>query len=307
MRVLVTGATGFAGSLLIPRLHREGHDLRAMARDPTRLRIPLAWDIETVRGDVVSGDGLDMALGGIEVAYYLIHSMDGASGRDFPAQERRGAENFAAAAKRADIGRIVYLGGPLPKERAASRHLASRLQVERILLDAIPDSVALRAAIVIGARSRSFRFMVRLIERMPVLALPAWQRYRSAPIDERDVIMMLANAAHEPAVGGMALDIGGPDILSYGEMLARIADLMLVGRPLVGLPVNATPITGRVAAAIAAEDPELVLPLMESLGGDLLPADERAAQLLDVHLHSFERAVEHALAQWEAVEPLVAH
>ena len=203
--------------------------------------------------------------------------MDSASGRDFPAQERR-AENFAAAAKRADIGRIVYLGGPLPKERAASRHLASRLQVERILLDAIPDSVALRAAIVIGARSRSFRFMVRLIERMPVLALPAWQRYRSAPIDERDVIMMLANAAHEPAVGGMALDIGGPDILSYGEMLARIADLMLVGARSWVCRVNATPITGRVAAAIAAEDPELVLPLMESLGGDLLPADERAAQ-----------------------------
>jgi len=216
------------------------------------------------------------------------------------------ARNLAAAAQRAGVARIVYLGGPLPHARAPSRHLASRLNVERILLDAIPASVALRASIVIGARSRSFRFMVRLIERMPVLALPAWQRYRTAPIDARDVISMLAAAAHEPAVGGRSLDIGGLDALTYGEMIGRIAELMLVGRPVIGLRVNATPIFARVAAAIAAEDPELVLPLMESLGGDLLPAGDRAAELLGVRLHSFDAAVEHALAEWEAVEPLAA-
>jgi len=306
MHVLVTGASGFAGSLLIPHLHREGHELRAFARDPTRLRIPAAWHVETVCGDVVSGAGLVQALAGIEVAYYLIHSMEGASQGNFPEQERLGAENFAAAAQRAGVARIVYLGGPLPHARAPSRHLASRLNVERILLDAIPASVALRASIVIGARSRSFRFMVRLIERMPVLALPAWQRYRTAPIDARDVISMLAAAAHEPAVGGRSLDIGGLDALTYGEMIGRIAELMLVGRPVIGLRVNATPIFARVPAAIAAEDPELVLPLMESLGGDLLPAGDRAAELLGVRLHSFDAAVEHALAEWEAVEPLAA-
>ena len=291
---------------MIPRLHREGHELRAMARDPRKLRIPSTWNVETVHGDVVIDEGLPEALDEIEVAYYLIHSMDGASGRDFPEQERTGATHFATAARRAGVKRIVYLGGPRPKEREASRHLASRLQVERTLLDAVPDSVALRAAIVIGARSRSFRFMVRLIERMPVLALPAWQRYRSAPIDQRDVIAMLAAAAREPAVAGMALDIGGPEVLSYGETIERIAELMLLGRPFVGLPVNGTPLTGRVAAAIAAEDPELVLALMESLSGDLLPADDRAAELLGVRLHSFNSAVEHALAEWEAVEPLAA-
>jgi uncharacterized protein YbjT (DUF2867 family) len=204
------------------------------------------------------------------------------------------------------VARIVYLGGPLPHARAPSRHLASRLNVERILLEGVPDSVALRASIVIGARSRSFRFMVRLIERMPVLALPAWQRYRTQPIDARDVISMLAAAAHEPAVGGRSLDIGGPEALTYGEMIGRIAELMLVGRPAVGLRVNATPLFARVAAAIAAEDPELVLALMESLSGDLLPAEDRAAELLGVRLHSFDAAVEHALAEWEAVEPLAA-
>jgi uncharacterized protein YbjT (DUF2867 family) len=320
MRVLVTGASGFAGSLLIPRLHREEHEVRAFARDPARLSIPIAWHIETVRGDVITGAGLTEALDGIEVAYYLIHSMEtaradtpreGSPGRvsgasRFPEQERVAATNFAAAARTAGVRRIVYLGGPLPQAHAASRHLASRLAVEGILLDAVPDSVALRASIVIGARSRSFRFLVHLIERMPVLALPAWQRYRTQPIDARDVIEMLLGAAHVPAVAGRSLDIGGPDVLSYGEMIERIAELMLVGRPAIGLPLSATPIAARFAAAIASEDPELVLPLMESLGGDLLPAEDHAAELLGVRLHSFDAAVEHALGEWEALEPLRA-
>ncbi len=306
MRVLVTGASGFAGSLLIPRLHRDGHELRAFVRDPARLHIPSAWHVETVRGDVISGAGLAQALDRVEVAYYLIHSMDGAAGRDFPEQERTAAGNFAAAARQAGVQRIVYLGGPQHPRSAASRHLASRLAVESILLEAVPDSVALRASIVIGAGSRSFRFLVRLIERMPVLALPAWQRYRTQPIDARDVIDMLAAAAHVSAVGGRALDIGGPDVLSYGTIIERIAELMLVGRPTIGLPLSATPIAARFAAAIAAENPELILPLMESLGSDLLPADDHAAELLGVRLHSFDAAVEHALAEWEAVEPLRA-
>jgi len=306
MRVLVTGASGFAGSLLIPRLQREGFELRAFVRDPARLRIPIAWQVETVRGDVISGAGLAQALEEVEVAYYLIHSMDGAAGRDFPEQERIAATNFATAASAAGVQRIVYLGGPLPHNREASRHLASRLAVERILLDAVPASVALRASIVIGAGSRSFRFLVRLIERMPVLALPAWQRHRTQPIDARDVIDMLLAAAHVPSVAGRALDIGGPEVLSYGEIIERIAELMLVGRAAIGLPINATPIAARFAAAIAAEDPELVLPLMESLGGDLLPAEDHAAELLGVRLHSFDAAVEHALAEWEAIEPLRA-
>jgi uncharacterized protein YbjT (DUF2867 family) len=306
MRVLVTGASGFAGSLLIPRLRREGIQARAFVRDPSRLRLPASWQIETVRGDVISGEGLTAALDEIEVAYYLIHSMDRASGRDFPEQERIAARNFAGAARAAGVRRVVYLGGPLPRGDGASRHLSSRLAVESILLEAVPDSVALRASIVIGARSRSFRFLVRLIERMPVLTLPSWQRNRSAPIDARDVIDMLIAAARVPAVAGRSLDIGGPDVLSYGEMIERIAELMIVGRPAIGLPLNATPIAARVAAAIASEDPALVLPLMESLSGDLLPAEDHADELLGVRLHSFDAAVEHALGEWEAVEPLRA-
>jgi uncharacterized protein YbjT (DUF2867 family) len=309
MHVLVTGATGFIGSQLLPRLQREGHDLRVLARTPERLRIPAAWDVEVVQGDVVLDSNLARALADVEVAYYLIHSMEAASAGEFPAQERRAAENFTRAARQAGVKRIVYLGGPLPAQQTVSPHLASRLEVERILLEGVAGSVALRAAIAIGAGSRSFRFMVRLVERLPVLTLPAWQRFRTQPIDARDVTAMLAAAAHESRVAGLSLDIGGPQALSYGEMLRRIAELMLVDRPALNLRVNMTAIVARVAAAVVQEDPELTLPLMESLECDLLPGDERAehaARLLSVHLHSFDAAVEHALREWEAVEPLRA-
>jgi uncharacterized protein YbjT (DUF2867 family) len=140
---------------------------------------------------------------------------------------------------------------------------------------------------------------------MPVLTLPAWQRYRTQPIDERDVIAMLVSAATSP-IAGQVLEVGGPDVLSYGEMLERIAETMLVGRPSLRLGVTMTGIAGRIAAAIAAERPELVLPLMEGLQGDLLARDDHAAERLGVSLHSFDSAVEHALAQWERAEPLAA-
>jgi hypothetical protein len=174
-----------------------------------------------------------------------------------------------------------------------------------VLLAAVPDSVALRASIVIGARSRSFRLLVHLVERMRVLALPAWRRYRTRPIDERDIAEMLVSAA-SAGVGGRSLDVGGPDVLSYGAMIERIAELMMVNRPTLGIGLSATGFTGRIAAAIASEDPDLVVPLMESLYGDLLPADDHADELLDVPLHSFDAAVEHALGEWEATERLAA-
>jgi len=328
MRILVTGASGFAGSLLVGRLLCDGHTVRALGRDPARVsaalaqastsRGPFAHDatdltgeVEVLRGDAVSGEGLATALAGVDVAYYLIHSMERpspAAGDPIPFDEREllAAHNFAAACVHAGVGRIVYLGGLIPSDRAASPHLASRESVERVLLDAVPDSLALRASIVIGARSRSFRFLVRLVERLPVLTLPAWRSFRTQPIDERDVTEMLVSAASVPALAARSLDIGGPDVLSYEEMISRIAELMLVRRPVLGLGVNFTPVAARVAAAIASEDPDLILPLMESLAGDLLPGDLHAAELLGVRPHSFDSAVEHALGVWEESEPLSA-
>ena len=316
MRILLTGLSGFAGAALLPRLLEEGHDIRALARDRGRVQSTLASngevglaDIELVIGDTLTGTGVLSAMRDIEVAYYLIHSMEpttaGEDGISFPVRERTSAETFSEAAQAAGVRRIVYLGGLLPRGRA-SPHLSSRHAVERILLDAIPDSVAIRASIVIGARSRSFRFLVRLVERMPVLALPAWRRFRTQPIDERDVVEMLAACASRLPVGGRVLDVGGRDVLTYGEMMERIAELMMLNRPSVGLGVTVTPIAARLAAIVADEHPELVLPLMEGLSGDLLPTDEDAADILGVELHSFDSAVEHALYEWEKVERLAA-
>jgi uncharacterized protein YbjT (DUF2867 family) len=315
MRILLTGISGFAGSALLPRLLEQGHDVRALARDRARVEQALASsteasleDIELVIGDTLSGAGVLGAMRDVEIAYYLIHSMEPSPGDlAFPARERASAETFAGAARAAGVRRIVYLGGPLPRERGdASPHLSSRYEVERVLLDAVPDSVALRASIVIGARSRSFRFLVRLVERLPVLALPAWRRFRTQPIDERDIVEMLAACASNGAVAGRSLDVGGYDVLTYGEVVQRIAELMLLGRPTVGIGLTMTPIAARLAAVFADERPELVLPLMEGLTSDLLASDADAAELLNVEMHSFDSAVEHALYEWEKIEPLAA-
>jgi uncharacterized protein YbjT (DUF2867 family) len=303
MRILLTGTTGYVGSRLVPRLAGDGHELRGFTRHPGA--DPLG--IPAVTGDAVTGAGLARALEGIEVAYFLIHSMEPSLNGTFNVRERAAAENFAQAARASGVNKIIYLGGLLPEAGPASPHLASRLAVENILLSAIPNSVALRASIVIGARSRSFRFLVRLVERLPLLAVPAWQVHRTAPIDERDVVELLARAATSDRVDGQSLDIGGPDVVSYGELIDRIRDHMLVARPTINFKrLTVTPIASRIAAVIAGEDPELIGPLMESLGEDLLPRDDRASELLGVRMHSLDAAIERALREWEAAEPLAA-
>jgi uncharacterized protein YbjT (DUF2867 family) len=305
MKILLTGVTGYVGAALAPRLRRDGHELRGLSRRPELVGGALGLD--ALAGDAVSGRGLEAAMDGIEVAYYLIHSMEPSSDGAFAARELAAARNFARAAGQAGVRRIVYLGGPVPSSGRISGHLRSRLAVEEELLGAGGDSVAFRASILIGARSRSFRFLVHLVERMPVLALPAWRGNRTSPVDERDVIELLARAAASDAVGGQSLDARGPGIVSYGELIERIRDLMLVGRPVLSLPrLTLTPIASRIASVIAGEQHELIGPLMESLDEDLLPRDNRAAELLGVRLHSLDAAIERALRVWEASEPLRA-
>jgi uncharacterized protein YbjT (DUF2867 family) len=316
VQVLVTGASGAIGAELVPRLARGGHAVRAFARDPAR--VTAAGITDVVRGDAVSGAGLDEALEGVEVAYFLIHSMEtvishpprrskngGRCAGSFADRDREAARRFAAAARAAGVRRVVYLGGLVPADAPASPHLASRLEVEEALLDAAPEAVALRASIVISARSRSFRFLVRLVERVPVMPLPAWRDHRTRPIDGRDVTAFLERAGTSAAVHGpLSLDIAGPDTVTFAQLVEGIRDALLLGRPRVDLPVVMTAIGSRVAAAITGEDPGLVGPLMGSLTADLLPRDERAVELFGVRLHRFGAAVERALREWETVEEL---
>ena len=301
MEILLTGVSGFVGDALVPRLRAEGHELRGFARDPRRVRA----ELPVVSGDAVTGVGLGEALEGADVVFFLIHAMEGAGAAAFADRELAAAENVVAAARAAGVRRVVYLGGLVPTDVPLSRHLRSRLEVEEVLLDGFPEAVALRASIVIGARSRSFRFLVRLIERARVLPLPAWRRHRTRPVDARDVVELLAAAASTPhGAERLSLDVAGPDVVSYAELVERIADHLLLARPALPLPLSATALAAPVAAAIAGEDPGLIAPLMESLESDLLPRDERAAELLGVRLHRLDAAIERALREWEAAEAL---
>jgi len=305
MRILVTGVSGFAGSALVPRLRADGHELRGFARDPRRVRA----DVPVVTGDAVTGEGLDEALDGIDVAYFLIHSMERGDVA-FAAREAAAAEAFVDAAQRAGLRRVVYLGGIAPAGKAPSLHLSSRLAVEEALLAGVPEAVALRASIVIGAQSRSFRFLVRLVERIPVIPLPAWRTHRTQPIDAGDVVELLAaSATTEHAKGGLSLDIAGPDVVTYAELIDAIRDALMVERaalPLPALPMGLGGVAAPIAAAITGEDPALIGPLMESLETDLLPRDDRAAELLGVPLRGLERSIALALREWEAAEELGA-
>jgi uncharacterized protein YbjT (DUF2867 family) len=300
---LVTGATGYVGSRLLRRLAAEGRPVRALARRPEGLD-----GVDTVRGDLLTGDGLEEALGGCETAYYLVHSMEAARGDgDFAGRDRRMAASFGEAAARAGVERIVYLGGIVPEGRVLSPHLESRLEVERLLLDAVPGSTALRASIVIGAGSSSFRILVRLVERLRVLPMPRWRKNRTQPIDERDVVEFLARTPQVPEAAGRSLDVVGPDVMTYGRMIERIADAMGVGRLPLGFGRSLTPPASAVVAAVTGQPLELVRPLMESLESDLLPRDpHEAATLYGLRPHRFDRAVDHALAEWERAEPLGA-
>ena len=222
MRCLVTGATGYIGGRLAPRLLDSGHQVRCLARSAGRLRdVPWAGRAEIVEGDLADPATLTAAFEGVDVAYFLMHSL----GRpDFERLDREAARNFAAAARAAGVHRIIYLGGPEPPaHERPSAHLRSRAEVAHILLDSGVPTVVLRAPVIIGSGSASFEMLRYLTERLPAMITPRWVHNRIQPIAVRDVLRYLIDATTLPADVNRGFDIGGADVLTYAEMMQRYA------------------------------------------------------------------------------------
>ncbi|ETA03111.1 SDR family oxidoreductase [Frankia sp. B2] len=304
MRILVTGATGYIGGRLAPRLLDRGHHVRVMTRDPVRLRdIPWAVRAEVVRADARDPESLRSALDGIEVAYYLIHSID--SGGDFSAVDRRAANAFAAAARAADVRRIVYLGGLGPATTGGtSAHLSSRQEVGRILLGSGVPTIVLRAAVVIGSGSASFEMLRYLTERLPVMLTPRWVRTRIQPIAVRDVLHYLIGALDVPDEVEGTFDVGGPDILTYAEMMQRFAAIEgLRRRIIVPVPILSPELSSLWVGLVTPVPGGIARPLIRSLRNEVVVHDHQVARWIPdpaEGLLPFDAAVALALARVRA-------
>ncbi|SNQ47238.1 putative nucleoside-diphosphate sugar epimerase [Frankia canadensis] len=304
MRILVTGATGYIGGRLAPRLLDRGHEVHAMTRDPARLRgIEWADHARVVQADAGDPLALTEALAGIDVAYYLIHSIDG--GGDFSAVDRRAATAFAAACRAAGVRRIVYLGGLAPgggDQIALSAHLSSRQEVARILLDSGVPTLVLRAAVIIGSGSASFEMLRHLTERLPVMLTPRWVRTRIQPIAVRDVLHYLLGALDVPAGVHGSFDVGGPDVLTYAEMMRRFAAVEgLRDRIIIPVPVLSPGLSSLWVGVVTPVPKGIARPLVRSLRTEVIVGDGGAVRrwIPDPAdgLLPFDTAVAYALAR----------
>lgn len=268
IRCLVTGATGYIGGRLVPHLLDKGHAVRAMARNSDKLAGKDWHDrVEAVRGDLADPDSLTAAFDGVDVVYYLVHSMG--SARDFVAEEERSARNVVAAARRAGVRRLVYLGGLHPSGTQLSPHLRSRVAVGEILLDSGIETVVLQAGIVIGAGSASFEMMRHLTDRLPAMTTPKWVHNKIQPIAIDDALYYLAEAATAAVPSSRTWDIGGPDVLEYGDAMQIYAEEAgLRRRWIVALP-GLTPTIASLWVGLVTPVPSgLARPLIESLECD---------------------------------------
>lgn len=296
MRVLVTGATGYIGGRLVPRLVDRGVDVRCMTRDPARLNLaPWREQVEVVAADVGNEETLQRALRGCDIAYYLVHSMADMS-EDYTAEDRSAAINFQVAAAAARLRRIVYLGALGSSEDDLSRHLQSRHEVGRILSAGATPVTEFRAAVIIGSGSVSFELIRHLTELLPVMFRPRWVRTRCQPIGVRNVLQILVAALDTPGAEDHVYDIGGPDVLTYEEMMQTYAEVAgLARRIVVPFPLFNTRIAPGVIGLVTPLVASTVRPLIESLLNDVVVHGQSPPGFEPSSLFTYRKSVQLAL------------
>ena len=302
-RVLVTGATGYIGGRLVPRLLDAGYEVAVLVRSAAKLLdVPWADRVTITEGDLLDSDAVAAACTGADVVYYLVHSMG--SRADFASTERRAARNVADAAAHAGVGRLVYLGGLAPHEDGLSQHLASRKRVGEILLASGVPTVALQAGVVIGSGSTSFEMIRHLTDVLPYMPAPKWVRNFIQPIAVRDVLYYLLAAAQLPQSVNRAFDIGGPDVLRYGQMMNGYAlEAGLRQRPIAALPVLTPWLASQWVNLVTPIPRRLAIPIIASLQHDCVMSEHDIDELIPPPpggLTGYRQAVRLALAKLDA-------
>lgn len=277
--MLVTGASGYVGGRLVRTLHERGERVRCLARRPQDLAARLPGGVEVVGGDVLDASSLEAALAGVDTAFYLVHGMG--SRRDFQEEDRRGAMNFGNAARAAGVRRIVYLGG-LGTATDLSPHLASRQEVGRILCESGVTTIELRASIIIGSGSLSYEMIRALVERLPVLVTPRWVGQLTQPIAIEDVIEYLAASPDARVEGSEIVEIGGPDQLSYLDLMREHAAQRGLRRLIIRVPVLTAWLSSLWLGLVTPVYARVGRKLIDSLRNETVVRSPRARELFPV-------------------------
>jgi uncharacterized protein YbjT (DUF2867 family) len=294
LNILVTGATGYVGGRLVPRLLAEGHHVICLARDPDRLA-GRKWENVAIRqGDVLDYASLPPVLLGVEVAYYLVHSMaEGARG--FEERDDLAAANFGKAAREAGVRRIIYLGGLGAGKAQLSSHLASRQHVGDVLRASGVPVTEFRAAVVIGSGSISFEMIRYLTERLPVMITPRWVTTRCQPIAIENLLDYLMRCLDEPLSVGQTIEIGGPDVLTYGDMMRQYAAARRLRRWLIPVPVLTPRLSSYWVDLVTPIPAAYSHPLIEGLRSEVIVRDPSAQEVFKIDLIPYRAAVRQAL------------